>query len=205
MLRARWAILLTAVVFTAIALALVFTSNHENTPAFTAAANLIVAWSFIACGVVALARVSDAHFGLLMSGVGLTWFLSALTESNNSYVFSFGNLLFGIPLALFIHALLTFPRGYLETKLVFTTVAAAYGLLTIGPLLFSVFGENTGCEDCPPNEFVVIKSQLAIDLTGITFIAVGLFVCGATIWVLIRRWRVASGGPWYTVSSAWGA
>jgi len=192
MLRVRWAILLTAVAFTAIALALVFTSDHESTPGFTATANLIVAWSFIACGVVALSRVSDAHFGLLMSGVGLTWFLSALTESNNGYVFSFGSLLFGIPLALFIHALLTFPRGYLETKLVFTTVAAAYGLLTMGPLLFSVFGENTGCEDCPPNEFVVTKSQLAIDLTGLTFIAVGLFVCGATIWVLIRRWRVAS-------------
>jgi len=192
MKRTGWAVLAGGVALSAMGLALVFTSDHESTPGFTAAANLIVAWSFIACGVVALSRVSDAHFGLLMSGVGLTWFLSALTESNNSYVFSFGNLLFGIPLALFIHALLTFPRGYLETKLVFTTVAAAYGLLTIGPLLFSVFGENTGCEDCPPNEFVVTKSQLAIDLTGLTFIAVGLFVCGATIWVLVRRWRVAS-------------
>jgi PAS domain S-box-containing protein len=191
MLRARWAILLTAVAFTAIALALVFTSDHESTPAFTAAANLIVAWSFIACGVVALARVSDAHFGLLMSAVGLTWFLSALTESNNSYVFSVGNLLWGIPLAFFIHALLTFPRGYLETKIVFAVVAAAYGLLSLAPLLFSLFGE-AGCSDCPRNEFVLVDSNLATTIVGVLFIGVGLFVCGATIWVLIRRWRVAS-------------
>jgi len=191
MLRARWAILLTAVAFTAIALALVFTSDHESTPAFTAAANLIVAWSFIACGVVALARVSDAHFGLLMSAVGLTWFLSALTESNNSYVFSVGNLLWGIPLAFFIHALLTFPRGYLETKIVFAVVAAAYGLLSLAPLLFSLFGE-AGCSDCPQNEFVLVDSNLATTIVGVLFIGVGLFVCGATIWVLIRRWRVAS-------------
>jgi PAS domain S-box-containing protein len=191
MLRARWAILLTAVAFTAIALALVFTSDHESTPAFTAAANLIVAWSFIACGVVALARVSDAHFGLLMSAVGLTWFLSALTESNNSYVFSVGNLLWGIPLAFFIHALLTFPRGYLETKIVFAVVAAAYGLLSLAPLLFSLFGE-AGCSDCPQNEFVLVDSNLATTIAGVLFIGVGLFVCGATIWVLIRRWRVAS-------------
>jgi PAS domain S-box-containing protein len=191
MLRARWAILLTAVAFTAIALALVFTSDHESTPAFTAAANLIVAWSFIACGVVALARVSDAHFGLLMSAVGLTWFLSALTESNNSYVFSVGNLLWGIPLAFFIHALLTFPRGYLETKIVFAVVAAAYGLLSLAPLLFSLFGE-AGCSDCPQNEFVLVNSNLATTIVGVLFIGVGLFVCGATIWVLIRRWRVAS-------------
>jgi PAS domain S-box-containing protein len=191
MLRARWAILLTAVAFTAIALALVFTSDHESTPAFTAAANLIVAWSFIACGVVALSRVSDAHFGLLMSAVGLTWFLSALTESNNSYVFSVGNLLWGIPLAFFIHALLTFPRGYLETKIVFAVVAAAYGLLSLAPLLFSLFGE-AGCSDCPQNEFVLVDSNLATTIVGVLFIGVGLFVCGATIWVLIRRWRVAS-------------
>jgi PAS domain S-box-containing protein len=191
MLRARWAILLTAVAFTAIALALVFTSDHESTPGFTAAANLIVAWSFIACGVVALSRVSDAHFGLLMSGVGLTWFLSALTESNNSYVFSVGNLLWGIPLAFFVHALLTFPRGYLETKIVFTVVAAAYGLLSLAPLLFSLFGE-AGCSDCPQNEFVLVDSNLATTIVGVLFIGVGLFVCGATIWVLIRRWRVAS-------------
>jgi PAS domain S-box-containing protein len=191
MLRVRWAILLTAVAFTAIALALVLTSDHESTPGFTAAANLIVAWSFIACGVVALSRVSDAHFGLLMSAVGLTWFLSALTESNNSYVFSVGNLLWGIPLAFFIHALLTFPRGYLETKIVFAVVAAAYGLLSLAPLLFSLFGE-AGCSDCPQNEFVLVDSNLATTIVGVLFIGVGLFVCGATIWVLIRRWRVAS-------------
>jgi PAS domain S-box-containing protein len=192
MLRVRWAILPTAVAFTAIALALVFTSDHESTPGFTAAANLIVAWSFIACGVVALSRVSDAHFGLLMSAVGLTWFLSALTESNNSYVFSVGNLLWGIPLAFFIHALLTFPRGYLETKIVFAVVAATYGLLSVGPLLFSLFGENTSCSDCPQNQFVLMDSSVATTVVGLIFIAVGLFVCGATIWVLIRRWRVAS-------------
>jgi PAS domain S-box-containing protein len=191
MLRVRWAILLTAVAFTAIALALVFTSDHESTPGFTAAANLIVAWSFIACGVVALARVSDAHFGLLMSAVGLTWFLSALTESNNSYVFSVGNLLWGIPLAFFIHALLTFPRGYLETKIVFAVVAAAYGLLALVPFLFSLFGEG-GCSDCPHNEFVLMDSEVAVTVVGLIFIAVGLFVCGATIWVLLRRWRAAS-------------
>jgi PAS domain S-box-containing protein len=191
MLRARWAILLTAVAFTAIALALVFTSDHESTPGFTATANLIVAWSFIACGVVALSRVSDAHFGLLMSAVGLTWFLSALTESNNSYVFSVGNLLWGIPLAFFIHALLTFPRGYLETKIVFAVVAATYGLLSLVPPLFSFFGE-AGCSDCPQNEFVLVDSNVATTVVGVIFIAVGLFVCGATIWVLIRRWRVAS-------------
>ena len=160
MRRSGWAVLAGGIALTAVGVALAFTSNHESEPAFTVAANLIVAWSFLGCGIVALSRESDAHFGLLMSAVGLTWFLSALTESNNSYVFSVGNLLWGIPLAFFIHALLTFPRGYLETKIVFAVVAAAYGLLSLAPLLFSLFGE-AGCSDCPQNEFVLVDSNLA--------------------------------------------
>jgi PAS domain S-box-containing protein len=189
--RTGWAILAGGLALSATAIALTLASNHESTPAFTIAANLVVAWSFIGCGVVALSRQSDAHFGLLMSAVGLTWFLGALSESNNAYVYSVGSLLWSIPLALFIHALLVFPRGYLETKIVYGTVAAAYTLLLLGPALFTLFGE-TSCDDCPSNKFVVSDSQLAVNIVGLTFIVVGVSICGATIWVLVRRWRAAS-------------
>jgi PAS domain S-box-containing protein len=192
MTRTGWAVLAGGIALSAIGMALAFTSNHEDTPAFTVAANLIVAWSFIGCGIVALSRRSDAHFGLLMSAVGLAWFLGALQDSNNSYVFSVGTLLWGVGLAFFIHALLTFPRGYLETKLVYAIVIATYALLLGGPLLFTLFGENTGCDKCPPNRFVIVDSQLAVNIVGLIFITVGLSVCAATIWVLVRRWRAAS-------------
>ena len=192
MKRTGWAVVGCVILFSAIGLALVFTSDHESTPAFTAAANLVVAWSFIGCGVVALSRASDTHFGFLMSAVGLTWFLAALSESNNGLVYSIGNVLWAIPLAFFIHALLSFPRGYLETKLVYVTVATAYVILAVGPVLFQLFGENTGCSDCPANELIVVDSPNAVDFVGLIFILLGLFVCGATIWVLVRRWRAAS-------------
>jgi PAS domain S-box-containing protein len=192
MTRTGWAVLAGAIALTAIGVALTVTSNHEDTPAFTVAANLVVAWSFIGCGIVALRRRSDAHFGLLMSAVGLTWFLSSLTESNNAYVFSVGNVLWAVPLAFFIHALLVFPRGYLETKLVYATVAAAYVLLSVGPLLFTISGENQGCSDCPETKFVVTESQAAANAIGFTFIVVGVAICAATVWVLLRRWRAAS-------------
>jgi PAS domain S-box-containing protein len=192
MTRTGWAVLAGGIALSAMGLALVFTSDHESTPAFTAAANLIVAWSFIACGIVALSRAPDARFGLLMSGVGLTWFLSSLSASNSSYVYSVGILLFGLPIAIFIQALLTFPRGYLETKLVYATVVSSYGLLTLGPLLFSIFGEDSGCDGCPTNEFAVTQSDLAREIIGAVFIAIGVFICGSIIWILLRRWRAAS-------------
>jgi PAS domain S-box-containing protein len=192
MKRTGWAVVGCGILFSAVGLALVFTSDHESTPAFTAAANLVVAWSFIGCGVVALSRASDTHFGFLMSAVGLTWFLAALSESNNALVYSIGNVLWAIPLAFFIHALLSFPRGYLETKLVYVTVTTAYVILGIGPVLLQLFGGNTGCSDCPANELIVVDSPNAADFVGVIFILLGLFVCGATIWVLARRWRAAS-------------
>jgi PAS domain S-box-containing protein len=193
MSRIGWAVLAGGIGLSAMGLALVFTSDHEPTPAFTAAANLIVAWSFIGCGIVALSRRSDSRFGLLMSAVGLSWFLGALSESNHALFYSVGQLVWGIPLALFIHALLVFPRGYLETRLVYATVATAYGLLSLGPLLLVLFGATgEGEGGTPPNEFVVYDSSLAVDVIGAVFIALALFVCGSTVWVLRRRWRAAS-------------
>jgi PAS domain S-box-containing protein len=192
MKRTGWAVVGCGILFSAIGLALVFTSNHESTPVFTAAANLIVAWSFIGSGVVALSRASDTHFGFLMSAVGLTWFLAALSESNHPLVYSIGNVLWAIPLAFFIHALLSFPRSYLETKLVYVTVGTAYGIFGAGPILLQLLGGNTGCSDCPTNELIVVDSPNAADFVGVVFIVLVLAICGSTIWVLVRRWRAAS-------------
>ena len=191
MRRSGWAVLAGGIALTAVGVALAFTSNHESEPAFTVAANLIVAWSFLGCGIVALSRESDAHFGLLMSAVGLTWFLAALSESNNPWVYSVGSVLWAIPLAFFIHALLVFPRGYLETKLVYATVATTYALLLLGPLLFTVFGEND-CSDCPENQLFITDSKIGAGIVGVTFIVAGVAVCFSTFWVLLRRWRAAS-------------
>src|SRR5919201_4848309 len=190
MQRIRWVVLGTAIAFTAIALSLVFTSDHESSPVFTAAANLIVAWSFIGCGFVALTRPTDRRFGLLMSAVGLSWFLGALGDSNHSIPYSFGQLFWALPLAFFIHALLVFPRGYLETKLVYATVAAAYGLLSLAPTVLALFSPSE--KNAPANAFLIADSSLARTILGAVAGAVGLFVVGATIWVLARRWRAAS-------------
>ena len=191
MRRSGWAVLAGGIALTAVGVALAFTSNHESEPAFTVAANLIVAWSFLGCGIVALSRESDAHFGLLMSAVGLTWFLTALSESNNPWVYSVGSVVWAIPLAFFIHALLVFPRGYLETKLVYATVATTYALLLLGPLLFTVFGEND-CSDCPENQLFLTDSKVGAGIVGVTFIVAGVSVCFSTFWILLRRWRAAS-------------
>jgi PAS domain S-box-containing protein len=204
--RLRWAILAVALVLSAVALSLVFTSDHEKTPAFTAAANLIVAWSFVGCGFVALSR-GTGRFGILMSAVGVTWLFSALSDSNHSVPYTIGQLVWGIPLALLIHALLAFPRDYLETRLVYTTVRTAYGTFLVGPVLLQLFGAGTGGDPGPEPAFVVLDSETAVVAVAATMGALALFVCASTIWVLARRWRAASAplrrilGPVYATAS----
>ena len=190
MRRVRWLILLAGVALSAIGIALTLASNHESNPALAITTGLVVAWAFLGCGFVALSR-GETRFGLLMSAVGLSWFLGALGSSNDSVVYSFGQLFWGISVAFFIHALLVFPRGYLETKLVYATVASAYAMLSLGPLLLVLFGGQED-ENAPDLAFVVFDSELARNIVGLALVLVGLFVCGSTIWILVRRWRAAS-------------
>jgi PAS domain S-box-containing protein len=189
--RLRWAILAAALVESAIGLAFIFTSNYESAPAYAAASNLIVAWSFVGCGFVALSG-GNSRFGLLMSAVGITWLLGTLGESNHEIVYSVGQLVWGLPLALFIHALLVFPRGYLETRLVYATVGIAYGMLLIGPLALQLVGAGVTATEGPDSVLEVVESDVAAGVVAGLMVALGLFACSATIWVLVRRWRAAS-------------
>ena len=131
---------------TAGALALVLASNHEEDPIFRATAYLLMAWSFIGAGIVAWMRRPDNPFGQLMTAVGMTVFLGALGAANDSIPFTLGYVFGGIFIAVFIHALLAFPRGYLETRLVYGIVTTAYLILTVGSLLTAFFDDVA--DDC---------------------------------------------------------
>src|SRR4029453_15412223 len=90
---------------TAGALLLIFRGDHEDEPVFVAVAYLLAAWSFILGGVFAWARRPDNRFGPLLTAVGLTVFIGALEQSNNSLLFTLGYVFGGLFIAVFIHAL----------------------------------------------------------------------------------------------------
>ena len=62
MRRLQWAIIAAGLIETAIGSRARAFERPRIDPAFTAATNLVVAWSFIACGIVAMSRVTDARF-----------------------------------------------------------------------------------------------------------------------------------------------
>src|SRR2546421_72699 len=66
-------------------------STHEDQKVVTAILGPLIGLSFIGTGVFAWWRRPLNRFGLLMTGVGIAWFLAGLTESNNSTVFTIGS------------------------------------------------------------------------------------------------------------------
>jgi len=175
------------------ALALVFASDHEEAPVFVAVTNLVGAWSFIAGGLVAWGRRPDNRFGPLMTAVGLTVFIGALSESNESIPFTLGFIFGGVFIAVFIHALLAFPRGYLETKLVYAIVAVAYLELTLGSLVEAFFDDPANdCPECPANVVLLVDSPTALVVVNAVLLLFGIPALIASLHVFRRRWRAAS-------------
>jgi PAS domain S-box-containing protein len=175
------------------ALLLVGNSTHEEDPVFVAVAYLLAAWSFILGGLFAWARRPDNRFGPLLMAVGLTVFIGFLEQSNHSLPFTLGYVFGGLFIAVFIHALLAFPRGYLETTIVYVIVGIAYAALTVGTLVSSFFDDvQDGCPDCPQNAFMIIDSPTAVSVIDGVLIAVGIPALLASLYVFRRRWKAAS-------------
>ena len=192
MSRTQLAVLGAALAITAGGVYLAFTSDHEENAAFVVAGNLVAAWSFIGSGLVAWARRPENRFGVLLTAVGLAWFVGALSESNHSIPFTIGSAFGGLFVAVFLHALMVFPRGYLETKLVYFVVITAYALVLVAAPVARMFEEPGVCEGCPQNAFLISESRTAVVVIGVVALALGVPALAAAAWILIRRWRAAS-------------
>jgi PAS domain S-box-containing protein len=178
---------------TAGALVVVLTSDHADDPVFLIVTLLMSAWSFILGGLFAWARRPDNRFGPLLIAVGLTVFIGALSESNHSLPFTLGYVFGGVFIAVFIHALLAFPRGYLETRIVFLIVGIAYFALTVGSLLTSLFDDvSDKCAGCPANAFLITDSPTAVAVIDGVLVAVGIPALLASLYIFRRRWKAAS-------------
>src|SRR3954452_5019307 len=112
--RALLALFVVGVLFAGFDLALVLTSNHEDQKILAAVLGPLIGLSFIGTGAFAWWRRPLNRFGLLMTSVGFAWFLAALSESDNSIVWTIGQLVSPLYLVLVVQLVLAFPTGRLE-------------------------------------------------------------------------------------------
>jgi PAS domain S-box-containing protein len=209
MRRLSAGIIALGLLLTAGALALFLGSDHLDWPGLAAAASLTAAWSFILGGLFVWASRPHNRVGALLTVVGLAVFLGTLGAANSSLPFTIGWVFGHVFVAVFVQALLSFPRGYLETRLVYAVVAVAYGTQTVGAVVTSFFDDpSRTCSDCPANAFLIVDSPTAAAVVRGVLIALAAPALLAALVVFRRRWKAASGPlrrvflPFYLTAAA---
>ena len=170
------------------------TSDHQSPRGLVVALVLISAWGFVGTGLYAWDRRPRSNVGPLMTAVGFTWFLEALSSSNNEVVFAIGALSSALPFAFLIHLLVTFPSGRLETRLQKALVGTTYFITTVAQLAWGFFvnPQQEGCENCPENPLLIEGHESVGELINGVQALVSVVAIVAVVCLLYRRWRNSS-------------
>ena len=139
--RALGLVAIEGIVVGLVALAIVLSSDHVDNRGVTATLGLFMGWSFIGAGLFAWWRRPDNRFGVLMTAVGFAFFLGVLTAADSSLLFTIGVLFSSLYVAVFVHMLLAYPDGRIDSPQVRKVLAAGYALSIIGPALALMFAD----------------------------------------------------------------
>jgi hypothetical protein len=150
--------------------------------------------TFIGTGIVALWRRPWNNTGRYLIAVGYLWFLGALTEVDEPWLFSIGLVLGSACFVPFAALILSFPGGRLQTRLE-RWIVAATALVVVGtPLAVLLLDPKPfdDCDDCPANAIAVADAPTVA--TGFEFAgAAGAAAIGVAILsLLVRRWLIAT-------------
>ena len=193
--RALLALFALGVIFAGLDVALALTSTHEEQKVVTAILGPLIGLSFIGTGVFAWWRRPLNRFGLLMTGVGIAWFLAGLTESNNSTVFTIGSYVEPLYLVIVVQMVLSFPTGRLETLAQRVTITAGYLVVLAVRLPFFLLGGDIAGDlkgPRPDNVFAIVDAPDLADVFDYTSTFLAVVVLVATLVLLVRKRQAAT-------------
>jgi signal transduction histidine kinase len=192
--RALALVAIEGIVVGLVALAIVLSSDHVDSRALNAVLGLFLGWSFIGAGLFAWWRRPDNRFGVLMTAVGFAFFLGSLTAADGSWLFTIGVLLSNIYLAVFVHMLLAYPDGRIDSPRVRKVLAAGYTLAVIGPLPTLMFAdlESEGCVDCPDSAISLGVDDVLFTVFDVLTSAIAVGLVGYVLYILVQRWQAAT-------------
>jgi signal transduction histidine kinase len=190
--RALLLIGVAGVVWGLVCVGIILSSDHWSAPWAQATITVAVGWSFLGTGLFAWWRRPDNRVGAVMTIVGETWFLGALSAANQPGWHTAGHIAGSIYIAAFIHMLLIYPSGRFEARWQRTLIVCGYVLAVLGPLPWQLFERTPDCSNCPRSALFVSDdgTLLALGSGAVTLAAIGLVAAAG--WALWRRWRAAT-------------
>ena len=153
-----------------------------------------LAWGFVAVGSYVTLRRPDRRTGVLMIAVGLVTLTAGLQFSDAALPWLAGVLTDTLVLAVFVHLLLAFPSGRLETVAERLVVGGGYvvaTLLQLPPLLFGL-EYNCAGSDCPRNLLRIAREPDVAATFSTAQTLAELVVIACALVLLAQRWRAAS-------------
>jgi signal transduction histidine kinase len=175
--------------------AVILTGHHMPHRSTYAVFNAALGCSFFGTGLYAWWRRPDNRTGALMVWVGFAWFVSPLSFSNNSVIFTIGQFTDPLAIAALAHLILAFPSGRLESRYHRGLVVAAYVnailLLLPGALVFDS-SNDAMCRGCPANLLLVHADGSLYNTFSflVNLIAIAIIVLiGREVFPRIRRAR----------------
>jgi signal transduction histidine kinase len=155
-----------------------------------AALTLAIGWSFVASGLVVWAREEENPLGVLMAALGLVWLAgAALGEVGSEFGAWLGFVALNGAVAMFVHVLVEFPSGRLESRGERALVAATYAdLVLLSPLWLAARG------DAPPRDGSagLLRPEPFVSSLGGVPLVIALLLGAALAWLLWRRWYWAT-------------
>jgi signal transduction histidine kinase len=192
--RALVAIGLAGIVCGLVYLELMLASRHIADKWLAASLGLFIGWSFIGTGLFAWWRRASSRFGALMVAVGFAFFASGLAAANASGLFTIGLMLSSLSFGICAHMLLAFPGGQVATRFQRRLVGLIYVLCLVGPLPTLLAGDfvHHRC-DCPESAIRVADLETTVRVIDVTIDVLGIAAVLTVTWILLGRWRAASG------------
>jgi signal transduction histidine kinase len=173
----------------ALALATASEQDHDSTAHLVLA--LTLGWSFGGAGIFAWWRRPENRVGPLMTLVGFTWFLGALTSADADWAYTLGLALSSVWVGALVHMLVAYPTGRVAPGLERRLVQFAWAAATVLPVLDALVEANPNqCEGtCPTNLLLIWDTDTAgavVDVVNVATSAGALVGLGV---VLVRHWR----------------
>jgi len=91
-------------------------ASERSWPGASIALATVIGLTFVGSGLLARVRRPENRTGVLLMLVGFSWFGGALGASDQSLLFTLGYAGGALVAAFFVHLVLAFPSGRLETK-----------------------------------------------------------------------------------------